>query len=367
MNRLISSLLISGMLISAPVWAGDIYFNVATRKAELQKPEYAKAREYCLAANIEVPKKIPAPIKSLYAKEGYGNDNRMEPFTLYVMILGGRALAGDETSAASLRELLLSWAKADSLWRTAAADKSYYPLQRYMIPVLINFAIVAEGYNSEDLDTVEAWLDKVMRPLGKHFGGDVDHNNHRYLADSAVMAWGAYSGDDKLYQQGLKGYEIALKEALSDGRLPLETRRGARASWYMRHALANLTLMAEIARQHGDDLYHKKAGNISLDSIMNQFVTGGHADISILPDAAMNYKPGPSFEYFYPDNGYLVNRGQGRQYMAFAEAYMANHKSFASLRLRQWLNRAGSLKQRPFIDDYFGGNGTCFFWQPEGE
>jgi hypothetical protein len=24
-----------------------------------------------------------------------------------------------------------------------------------------------------------------------------------------------------------------------------------------------------------------------------------------------------------------------------------------------------SFKERPLIDDYFGGNATCFFWQPE--
>ncbi len=347
--------------------ANDIYFDVAARKADLQKPEYAKAREYCMAASIPVPKEIPAPLKTLYAQEGYGNDNRMEPFTLYTMILGGRALAGDEPSATALRDLLLAWAKAESLYRTAAADKTYYPLQRYMIPVAVNFSIVADGYSSSDRETVEAWLDKVMRPLGKRFGGDVDHNNHRYLADSAVMVWGAYSGDKALYQQGLTGYEAALAEALPDGRLPLETRRGARASWYMRHALTNLTVMAEIARQHGDDLYGKTVNNISLDSIMNQFISGSYAPFFILPDAAENFKPGPVGDYLNPDAGYLTNRGQGRHYMAFAEAYMQNHKSFASLRLRQLLNKAKSLQERPFLDDYFGGNGTCFFWQPEGE
>lgn len=366
--RYLSAFMITCTLaLSTPVLAGDIYFNVEQRKAELQQPEYAKAREYCLATNVEVPKEIPAPIDSLYAKEGYGNDNRMEPFTLYVMILGGRALVGDETAAQALRDLLLSWAQADALWRTPAADKTYYPLQRYMIPVVVNFAIVADGYNSDDRSRVEAWLDKVMRPLGKRFGGDVDHNNHRYLADSAVMVWGAYIGDSNLYQQGMQGYEAALAEALPDGRLPLETRRGARASWYMRHALTNLTVMAEIARQRGDNLYDKTVNGISLDSIMNQFITGSYAPIAIMPDAAENYKPGPSFDYLNPDTGYLTNRGQGRHYMAFAEAYMQSRKSLASLRLRQLLNNSRSFEQRPFLDDYFGGNGTCFFWQPRGE
>jgi poly(beta-D-mannuronate) lyase len=367
MRRILFYVSFAALVVTSPAFAGgDIYFNIAERKAQLQQKEYAKAREYCLAGNINIPKEIPAPIESLYAKEGYGNDNRMEPFTLYVMILGGRALAGDEAAAKALRDLLRSWADADALWRTPAADKTYYPLQRYMIPVLVNFAIVADGYSTDTRAHVEAWLDKVMRPLGKHFGGDVEHNNHRYLADSAVMAWGAYRDDDALYQQGMEGFKVALREALADGRLPLETRRGARASWYMRHALTNLTLMAEIARHQGDNLYDLQIDGKSVDSVMNQFITGSYAPLAILPDAAMNYKPGDSFEYLKADAGYLKRRTD-RHYMAFAEAYTAHHKSFASLRLRQLLSKAGSYEGRPFLDDYFGGNATCFFWQPESE
>ena len=57
------------------------------------------------------------------------------------------------------------------------------------------------------------------------FDGDVDHNNHRYLADSVLMAWGAYTGDQKFYDIGEKGFMRALGDARADGSLPLETRR----------------------------------------------------------------------------------------------------------------------------------------------
>jgi poly(beta-D-mannuronate) lyase len=343
--------------------AGDIYFNVAARKAELQKTEYSKAREYCAASALAVPKKIPEPIASLYAKTSYGNDNRLEPFTLAVMILGGRALAGDADSASTLRNLLLKWAEADALVKTKPSDKTHYPLQRYMIPVMVNFAIVADGYSAGNRQRVENWLDKVVRPLNTRFGNDVDRNNHRYLADSAVMVWGAYRDDKKLYQAGEESLRVALKEARADGSLPLENRRGARANWYLRHALANLTLIAEVARQHGDNLYEVTENDKSFDTILNYFISSTRSPLMVLPDAAENYKPGPSRDAMAQDFGYLDSRGQGRHYMAFAEA-LIHRNGFSAARLKLLLEQK-SAKDRPLLDDYFGGNASCFFWQPD--
>jgi poly(beta-D-mannuronate) lyase len=343
--------------------AGDIYFDVAQRKAELQKPEYTKARTFCAAKDIALPKKLPDPIDALYAKSSYGNDNRMEPLTLYVMIQGGRALAGDEKAAAALGKELLKWAKADALVETEALDKTYYPLQRYMIPIIINFSIIADTIDSDDREKIEEWIDRVVRPLGKRFGGDVDHNNHRFLSDSAMMTWGAYTDDSDLYNIGIDGFTLALREATAEGTLPYETRRGSRSVWYLRHALTNLTLIAEIARHHGDDLYTQTENKVSLDTITNYFLNSVYAPLFILPDAAENLKPGDDFNYRTIDQGYLHRRGGSRHYMAFAEAY-AVRQSFAATRLKQLMQRI-SFKERPLIDDYFGGNATCFFWQPE--
>ena len=43
-----------------------------------------------------------------------------------------------------------------------------------------------------------------------------------------------------------------------EGALPLETRRGARALWYIRQAITDLSVIAEIYERNGDDLYGLK-------------------------------------------------------------------------------------------------------------
>jgi poly(beta-D-mannuronate) lyase len=232
-----------------------------------------------------------------------------------------------------------------------------------MMPVIVNYGIVRESFSEKQQEVIEAWIDKVVRPLDKKFGGDVDRNNHRTLADSILMLWGAVKGDDALYNIGIEGFKHVLREARPDGSLPLETRRGQRATWYMRHALASMALMAEIAARKGDDLYALRENGVGMDTIVNAFVTAVYAPVSILPDAAQNHIPGPHRDYIFQDDAYLRVRGHGRHYMAFAEM-LVRHPSFASTRLEALLNKT-SFRERPLIDEYIGGNATCFFWEPK--
>ncbi len=345
--------------------AQSISFDIAARRAELQKPEYAQAREYCLAAGEKWSPAMPQPIAALHSTEGYGTDNGPEAFTWYIMVLGGRALAGDAQSESDLRKALLTWASADALAATKTSHDTFYALKRYMLPVVVNYAIAAAGMTSAERQKVERWIDGIVRRLDRKFNGDVDHNNHRALADSVLMAWGSFTGDEKLYKKGIEGYSRMLTEARPDGALPLETRRGARAIWYLRHAITSMVLMAEIAHMHGDDLYATKQQGVSLETLMNYLLTVHYAPIKILPDAAENYIPGPDANYIEQDQAFLQRRGHGRHYMSFAEAYV-HQPGFAARRLQALMRKTG-FNERPLIDEYFGGNATCFFWRPRGE
>lgn len=340
--------------------AADIYFNVAKRKAQLQEPAYASVKQACLAADINPDHLELKPVLGLNSTEGYGSDNRPEAFTWSVMVLGGRALAGDDKAATQLKTLLLSWANAGAFTKNETKHDTYYATKRYMLPVVINYAMIADSMSSAERSTMDAWLDKVIRPLDRKFNGDVDSNNHRYLADSVLMAWGAYSGDDALYDIGVKGYKKALSEANADGSLDLETRRGARATWYMRHALSSLVLIAEVDRQHGGSLYSVEQNGVTIDHIMHYFLTSHSAPLLVMPQASMNYIPGHNHDYMTQDHGYMEQRGHFRHYLAFAEPFM-QRDSFAAKRLGKLLTREKVFKMRPLIDEYIGGNATCFF------
>lgn len=339
--------------------AGNVSFDVMKRRAELQQPQFSAAKSACLAANITLDDKFPEPVTGLHTTKDYGSDQRSAEFAWYAMVLGGRSLAGDGTSTADLQKLLVTWAKAGAFLQSDEAHDTYYALKRTMIPIIVNYSIIAYTMNTQEQQIVEKWIDAVVRRVDKKFDGDVDHNNHRYLADSALMAWGAFIEDRQLYEIGLEGFKKALRDANKDGSLDLETRRGARALWYMRHALASLTLIAETAATHKDDLYSMSVGDVSLETIMNYFLNAHYAPITIKPLSAQNYIPGPSREYLTPDYGYADTRGHGRHYMAFTEAYA--HRAGFSAERTKLLIQNRLAEQRPLIDEYFGGNGSCFF------
>lgn len=344
-----------------------VLFDIAERRKELADPKRYKAKASCLAIDMDRLGELPKPIARLATTEGYGSDNSAEPFSWYVMVTGGRALAGDKAAAEALKNALLTWAKANAFSESDHEHDTYYALKRVMLPVTVNYAIIYDSLSEDERETINGWADPIIRKLDKTFNGDVDRNNHRYLADSVLMAWGALIGDGDLYRKGIERYRIALGQADDQGGLALETRRGARAQWYMRQSLADLTVMAEIARQNGDDLYHTDVGKKNFDLLLTHFLNMVRNPLIGLSQSAQNYKPGPGNDYFSPDMGMLERRPQNRHYMAFTEAYLRhNALGFPAMRLKQLMRETG-FNERPLTDDFLGGNATCFFWDPRLE
>ncbi len=343
--------------------AANVLFDVEKRREQLQSAAYEKVKDACMAYGEKLEEK-PEPIASLVTKDGYGVDTSAEPFSWYVSVLTGRALAGDAKSQQALIAILKRWASARALLEGDAEHDTYYALKRAMLPVIVGFSVVDEAMDTASREQVSEWIDAVVRPLDKTFDGDVDHNNHRYLADATLMAWGAYSGDNSLYGKGESRFRTILSDARADGSLPLETRRGSRALWYMRQSLASMVVMAEVALAHGDNFYRMEVDGKTLDTIMQFYLAGLESPSVVLPYASENYKPGPSQDYFTQDMGMLQVRPHGRHYMAFAEAYLSHEQEDLTARRLLHVMRP-IFAERPLIDDFSGGNATCFWWNPE--
>jgi len=360
-----------GVLCSLPIAqahaATNVLFDISARAKQLKEADYAFARQSCLSVGENSDAvQAPDPIDALKETEGYGSDNRAEDFSYFVMAQGGRALAGDAKAKQSLIDGLLAWSKANALAKSKESHDTYYAIKRVLLPVIVNYAIVMDDMTQEQRAQVDAWVEPLVMRVGKYFGGDVDVNNHRMLADSVQMAWGALKNNKDLIQQGVNRYNTALKDMRPDGTLPLETRRGSRATWYMRHALTSLVVIAEIAHTAaGEDLYAQTYEKRSLDTMMSAFLDAIGTPLFVLPYAAENYIPGTSDDYMVQDDGFLKKRPNKRHYMAFAEAYLSHGvESLTQKRLNKLMSHT-ALKERPLLDDYVGGNATCFFWQPD--
>ncbi|MCC6597504.1 MAG: alginate lyase family protein [Alphaproteobacteria bacterium] len=359
--------LLSTFVVTAPASAKSVdLFDVKARRAELQKPEFATIRAACMAQDISQPdEKIPAPVEGLKETEGYGTDRSMSDFAWFIMIHGGRALAGDEKSESLVKNALLQWSGAKALQETEEVHDAYYALKRALLPTIVSYTIVREGMSSAERKQVEDWLDPLVRRVDKKFDGDVDHNNHRYLADSVLTLWGSIAGDSELYNKGRERYEIALDQMKPDGALPLETRRGARSLWYMRQSVADLGLIAEIYDRNGDDLYGLERDGKSLPLLANYLVSAIRAPLVVIPDASENVIPGPSPDFMAQDLEFLARRGGRRHYMGFSHFYIRHYglKELSAARLNALMQETG-FKELPLIDDYTGGNATCFWGQP---
>lgn len=363
MKRIFTILILSTLFVGPAIAQSQPngVFDVEQRRAALAQPALANIRAACLAIPREASWSALKPIDGLKATEGYGTDGAANDYAWAVMVLTGRALAGDVASEVALRDLFTTWAKANAFARTEVENDAYYALKRVLLPSVIGYSVIQRGLDDEQRRAITGWLDPLVRKVDHMFDGSVDHNNHRYLTDSVLMAWGAVTGDQALYEKGLSRYRTILSEARVDGSLPLETRRGSRALWYMRQSLASMTVMAEIAAGRGTDLYALSEGGASFDRVLSYTLNGITEPRIVLAYASENYIPGDESDFRKPDLGFLAKRAHGRHYMAWTEAVVARDRAGLATRRLKALFVHSLRNDRPLIDEFAGGNATCIW------
>ncbi|MFC1455758.1 alginate lyase family protein [Microvirga arabica] len=260
-----------------------------------------------------------------------------------------------------MRDLLLAWAKAKAFADTEVEHDAYYALKRVLLPTVVAFSVLQRGLDEGQSRMLSEWIDPLVRKIDRTFDGVVDRNNHRYLADSVLMTWGAVVRDEALYAKGDERYRAILAEARPDGSLALETRRGARALWYMRQSLASLTVMAEVAATRGTNFYDLRVGEVNFDRVLSYLLNGIAEPNVAMAYASENYIPGGETDARRQDLGFLTKRSHGRHYMAWTEPLVARDRAgLATKRLKALFVR-NIRSDRPLIDEFVGGNATCFW------
>jgi poly(beta-D-mannuronate) lyase len=306
----------------------------------------------------------------------YNGKQPGEGFALTMMVAGAAAFGMDDFAAAEAAvSNLRRWAEGDALsrFKEDPAPSMYYNLDRTLLPLIVTFSLVRDypGMAASDQDRIAAWLDHLVWRRGPERERDPDvtssRNNHRYLSDSVTMAWGILRGDDDLFRAGIETYLDALGQMREDGSLPLETARGSRALSYQRHAITSLVAIAEMAAAQGYDLYAIEGPEgQSIHRAIVFLLDGIDQTWLVWPYARENDNPRSYRNYKVQDLGFMSERGHGRHYMAWTEAYLARFPDTELAdRLHQRLAEFGPAEP-PLIDDYSGGNMSCFFALPDG-
>jgi poly(beta-D-mannuronate) lyase len=368
MDKLSLSIIVTSLALGSPTIshakAAAGMFDSVARYEQLKSPDFSEVRQFCLKFPIDEKWKDLKPIDGLTGTVGYGSDTKAEDFSWAVMVLSGRSLAGDKNAQASLIDLMSRWAKAEAFSKTEEVNDAYYALKRQLLPLSVAYGILQPSLSVAQDTQLRSWIDPLVRKIDKIFDGDVDKNNHRTLADSVLAVWGATIGDEAMLSKGLSRYDTVLSETRFDGTLELEARRGARALWYQRQTLSSLIVLAETARGNGKNLYERSSANgQNLATLIGAMMNGITAPTVVTVYSSENHIPGPEKNFLKPDLGFLETRPHARHYMAWTEAAVVHGNGLAYQRLKILFDR-DIAQERPLIDEFSGGNATCFWRHP---
>lgn len=303
----------------------------------------------------------------------YGSDLRAEPYAHTVMRAAAAAWGNDDPKArAALLGLLNRWARGRALTKFDRSNESnFYAVERSLLPTLVAWGLVRDSpdVTAADAKRIASWLGHLVLVRDRDTPiteiDDTRPNNHTYLTASVDMAWGAMVGDDSRFRNGIIAYRLAMGQLRADGSLPRETERGARALWYQRHAIASLVAIAEMAATQGYDLYGVAVDGRDIHLAIRFLIAAVAEPQLVWPYARANVNPGPFLNWRAQDLGFMVRRGHGRHYMAWVEPYMRRFPDRPETRELRLLLERFDPAYRPMVDEYSGGDTTCFYARAE--
>ena len=220
---------------------------------------------------------------------------------------------------------------------------------RLLVPMIAALS-VAEQHSpleSSDREVLNRWLKRKvdqyehgLRHLGYYKGGRQGTtarraaNNHAVQSSIAAMSYGAWVNDENYFETGIEQWFITLGSMRSDGSLPVETRRGARALYYHGRTVTGLVQLAERAAVQGIDLYGSAPGpDKTIHNAVSFFIDAMEQPDLVLKYAKTNKAPGPSKNYKVQDLGSIEST------MGWIAPYMArfpNHPNSQRLSARRY-------------------------------
>lgn len=191
---------------------------------------------------------------------------------------------------------LEGWAKQDALLEAPVNFQGGATRKWFLATIASHYVLLKAHVNipKQTQKIIERWIDALAQEVIKEYSKKENYtsrrNNHVYWAAWAVMVSGSALNNPTYYDWAVKRAKHGLLEIRTNGTLPRELERQSRAFNYHVFSAAPLVMIAETAKQNGDDLYRYNNGalhklvKLIVSEIRNKqstftFLTGTKQDI----------------------------------------------------------------------------------------
>ena len=337
-------------------------FKKIKKKAEVNKPEVVfpipKNLNRCQTKLYVSPElnKI-SPLLKVKAPKGYGLDDRYDYANSRLTNFSFPCGAGNVEACGHVKNVILSWAKANAAKRTGPSDDEG---KHWNDTLTVNLYIAAPWITAysfakqvieipeEEDKIIKDWFKKIVKKnthlmYGKtyNYGGasGTPKRAHNHALSSAVahMTLGVLLNDKKEFRKAFKNYEAAIKYQRKDGSLPIEVRRGGRAMFYQGRAMNALAVIAIIAENQGYNIWDLDFKGKNYHNLVKFFIDFTENNEIVFKYAKENRWPGPAKNYKVQDLRSDSGSNWGWLY-AYASRF-PNHENIK--RLKKWsLNKS---------------------------
>lgn len=206
------------------------------------------------------------------------NREAAEPLVAYLTELtamADRAVSARDGKLLSACPLswVMAWAEGNALLGTMATAQADQQRKWDLTGIALAYLKLKPFATPEMRAVIEPWLVRVTDAALLYFDEPGrKRNNHWYWMGLGAAAVGIAAGSDKHWQIARRVMQDAARDIRSDGTLPKELAREARALHYHAFALMALVPLAEIGRLRGEDWYGLEDG--ALHKLVGTTLTG---------------------------------------------------------------------------------------------
>ena len=266
-------------------------------------------------------------------------------------LAGAFVASGDTFYADCLVRFLHGWAEAKALTTfryNSQEPQAWFASESMLFAAAMAYSIVRPFVEDleEERAEVERWLYGLALQHSAIHGEPEESccNNHFYRRALYASVIGVLVEDDDLFRFGVSAIYSALHDMTESGALPLEVRRGRRATHYQNYALNYLVTNMQVIHRQGYDIFDLEYEGSNIHQAVDYLFR-----ILDNPEALGDYAPLEQFTGFLRDP----------QYFTWMDIYLSH---FDHPPMADFIRRV-----RPTYNRSAGGFITLYFMDPEAQ